>query len=613
MYKPIVNKPLNIGDRFNVAFPDGIPLNSNVDKSKTALGITYAEMMAPRNSILALSSVPIIEDKYNSKDYAHIQPFKIIKGVTSGMIANELLREDGYKYKKLLVTPESFPKIIEAAKSIRKLKWLYNDFFLFLDESHCYAVEAFREDILNPFKFIEHFKNVSMGSATPFPYSHPRFNRLENYKITYKEKFGVVTLINNEHPQSVMMHFIKNPDMFPGRVHVFFASVTATAKLINTSGITEVMVACNCDKKNMVNLGEAIKYYVEQPSEKDFKKFNFYTSRYNEGWDLIDDSTATMIFLTDKAIPHTLGGIQFKGFQCVGRLRSKPDNKPNKIYHITNNLELGDMKSIEEIQKIRLYNANAHIRQFNEHKIACKNDGQVDLELLLPVIKNYTDLNNGKAYLNLDKLDQQSCAQYCRETYNNAETIKSAWEKCNYDVEEIKFSIPVIVHERKSSATINKEIVDHIKELRINPSAYIFDNAANLLKHYRQDYNILIDAIELLGIEKIEQLKYSNNDMKAQLIEQSNKNVDAQLRLLIGNTFDLNGEYTNKEIKVKLQGLYDQLNIRKPDGSRKIAKASDLNNFNMFELDEGKVKDEKGKWQHGLKVLRINYTIANAA
>jgi hypothetical protein len=272
MYNQTIYKPLKIGDRFSVAFPAGIPANSIIDKSKTALGITFTEMMEKRHSILVCPNKPIIEDKCTSKQYLHIAPFKIIEGITTEMIAAELLRTEGYNYKKLLVTPESFPKIIAAAASIGKLQWLYDEFFCFLDESHYYSVDAFREDILDPFKYIDRFKSVALGSAMPFPYSHPRFKRFQPYKITYAEEFGTVTLINDPNPQAVMMYFLKNPSIFRGRVHIFFASVTATGNPITTSGATDVMVACRFDEKNITNLGQAKQYFIEHPTEKDFKK-----------------------------------------------------------------------------------------------------------------------------------------------------------------------------------------------------------------------------------------------------------------------------------------------------------------------------------------------------
>lgn len=613
MYKQIIDKPLKLGDKFNVAFPDGIPSKCDVDKSKTALGITYSEMKAERHSILALPSVAIIEDKCSSPDYAYIKPFKIIEDITSEMIAEELLREDGYKYKKLLVTPESFPKIIDAAKSIGRLQWLFDNFFCFLDESHCYATDAFRDDILKPFEYIHRFESVAMGSATPFPYSHPRFRKFQKYKIKFKEKFGVITLINDENPQAVMMHFLKNPDMFPGRVHIYFNSVTGTGNLINTSRVTDVMVSCRFEDENIVNLGEAQKYFIEYSTEKDFKKFNFYSSRYNEGWDLKDNSSATMILLTDTSIPHSMVGIQYKGFQAVGRLRTETDNKPHKIYHITNNLGLEGMSTLANIQKTRLYNANAHINQYNEHKAKCNQDGELDLELLKPVIQKFADFDNDMAYLNEDKLDQISCAQYCREGYNSRATIRAAWELCNYDVEEIKYSLPSIKVGRRTSSDTNRNIVNHIQELKEHPEKYVFGAASSFMKICQNENYIVVDAIEILRVKRIKELEYSTKAMKTELIERSNKNVESQLRKMLENTFMLNCRYTNKYIKLKLQEFYDELGIKKADGSRKIATASQLNEFGMFGMNEGKAENDKGEKKPGWLIYRLNYTLSKAA
>jgi hypothetical protein len=373
------------------------------------------------------------------------------------------------------------------------------------------------------------------------------------------------------------------------------------------------MVACRYEEKNMANLGEAQKYFKEHPTNSDFKKFNFYSSRYNEGWDLEDNESATMILLTDTGILHSLVGIPYKGFQAVGRLRATPHNKPHKIYHITNNLGLEGMNTLERIQETRLYNAKSHIGQYNSHKDACKRDGQSDLELMRPIIESFAEFDNGKATLNHDKLDQISCAQYCREMYNNEQAIKKTWEQCNYNVEEISYSLPILKFAKKTSAEMNKEIITHILELQAHPEKYVYGAAQSLLKSYRAEYSVLIDAIEILGIKRIGQLEYNTKAMKAELIERSNGNAEGQLRIMLAKTFTLNEKYTNKDIKCKLQAFYDELSIRNSDGSRKIATASQLDKFGMFGLAECKVVNDEGKLKPGWQIWRINYVLSKAA
>lgn len=618
MIKETIYKNLEIGDRFNVAFPDGIPANSNIDKSKTASGITYSEMNAARHTIIVTPYVPIIEDKcdVNNEDYAHLTSLGVTGGITSQMVADYLSSNTGHKWKKILITPEGFKKVIDAAIIMKKPQWLYDEFFLFLDEAHCYAVDGFRDDILIPFNYIDYFKNWSMGTATPFPYTHPRFKKLDNYEVTYKEKFGEVTIVNEYNPKAVLNHFLRNPDIFPGNVFIYYNTVLGTGEAIINADITDenfVNVYCREEERNMINLGEAQKFFKNKPVKGDFKKFNFFTGRYYEGWDLHDDETATMVLVTDKTVAHSLIGIPYKGFQAVGRLRTKQFNKPNKIYHITNNFRKPGMKTIESIQSTQLYNAQLHIDQFNSHKAECKRDGVEDLEWLLPVIKPFAKFEHDQAVLNEDLLDRISCAAYCREMYNNIASISKMWESCNYDTIEKKFDLAPLVRVKTSQEDVNKQVIDHIEELKANPEQYVYEVASQTVKNYKIEFTLLIEAYEILGKREIERLGYNNEAMKAELINRSNQNAEAKLRLMLIDEFKLNERYTNKYIKDKLRRLYDLLGIKQPNGLPKTAFANQLGEFGLFKVNECKAIDEHGKTKPGFEIVKIYYSLKMAA
>ncbi|MBB6129872.1 DEAD/DEAH box helicase family protein, partial [Mucilaginibacter lappiensis] len=317
MFKETIYKTLALGDRFNVAFPDKRIPNGYIDKTKTRIGITYTCFHDDRDSISIIPSVPIIEDAL--LNYPYLKLFEVKKKVTPEMIAEYL--ESDVQYKRIVTTPESFGKIISAAISIGKLQRLYETFFLYLDEAHCYASEAFRDDILIPFDY-EHdyvykFENMAMGTATSFQFSDPRIKNLSRYKMIYKEKFGKITIVNNYNPQAVMHQMLTNPDLFPGNVHIFFNSVTMIGQVIKVADISNVNIYCRDDERNMANLQDTSVFFKDRPREGEFQKFNFYSCRYNEGWDLKDDSTATIILLTDVRVPNSLIGIPFKGYQAV--------------------------------------------------------------------------------------------------------------------------------------------------------------------------------------------------------------------------------------------------------------------------------------------------------
>ncbi|HWD90319.1 MAG TPA: hypothetical protein VG367_19460 [Mucilaginibacter sp.] len=605
MLKPIIYKDLALGDRFNLAFPDERIPNGFIDKTKTRLGITYTNFHDDRHTITAIPSTAIIDDALG--DYDYLKLFPVWEGVAVEDIEG-YLKSDA-KYKRLVSTPESFGKIIAAAASIGQLPWLYKNVFLYLDEVHCYATEAFRDGILTPFNYAWKFTNMAMGSATPFPFSDPRILNLQRYKVRYKDKFGKVTIVHDSNPKAVLHYMLTHPEQFPGNIHIFFNSVTEIGEAVRAARVTDVSIFCRDDERNMVNLEEAKAYFKLKPVEGEYKRFNFYSCRYNDGWDLKDDSTATLMLVTDVHIPHSLVGIPYKGYQAIGRLKMTP----HKIYHITNSFGKEGMKSFEAIQQKWLYNACKHIGYYNTHVAICKQDGIEDNGLLYNMIKPFSTFREDKAELHHMRVDQIICDEYCKEHYSNKETIERTWQSLNYSTEVEAFDLSPVIRLKKSQAEINKQVIERYEEYKTHPERYKYEVASASLKKYKTEFRLLFEAYGILGKPTMERLHYDDKAMKAALIERSNQNEEAKLRLSLVEEFKLNHRYTNKHIKEKLRQLYDQLGIRKPDGSTKTAFAEQLKEFGLFEVNPCKADDEHGKKKPGYEIVKVNYTLKMVA
>lgn len=606
---------LPLAARFKDAFPDTknhnglIPDNAIINKGKTGFGITYSEFRANRHSIIAVPQTPIIEDKVD--EHSDRNPLAVMQGVTIDSIA-QYLECKQVRYKKIAVTPESFWKIVEAAKSIGKEQWLYDEFFCFLDECHCYACDAFREDILTPFRYFWSFRNKALGSATPYPFSDPRFQTLTHYKIRFEEKFGVINIVHDKDPKAVLNYYLTHPELFPGKVFIFYNSVTSIGQAVRSSGIQDVNIYCRDDEKNLENLEEAHVHFQRTTKEGSFKKFNFFSCRYNEGWDLRDDPSATIILITDTSIPHSLVGIDYRGFQAVGRLRLELGEKPHKIIHITNTLENEDMIDRTTIELNVLDNAKSHIKYFNTFLPKNKKKGMKDILDLEDFIKPYSRFENGIAVIDHYKIDQLVYARASRLQYSSIENIENCWQNCNYETERTQFSFPKIQKVRKSQETINKEVIELFEEYKAHPEKYHFSEAQRQTAKLKEDYEILFQAYEMLGLEEIEKLNYNNKEMKAKLIEKSNTNKEAKLRLMVSEQITT-GKYTKKEIKSILQGIYDALEIKNPDGSRKVAKASELQDLGMFQIAEVKETTPKGTRINKIHIVASLYTRKVAA
>ncbi|MXV17721.1 hypothetical protein [Hufsiella ginkgonis] len=607
MTKPTIYIPMNLKDVFSHAFPEGVPVNAQVDKGRCGLGMTYREIREKRDTITVLTSVSIIDAKFEEhKDYSQL--LVVYEGTTWQMVQDYLKRED-VPYKKILCTPESFGKIIKAAFEMKKLSWLYKNFFLFLDEAHAYAADAFRKDILTPFSYFWNFDKKTIASATLFKFSDPRFNALQHYELTYKEKFGKISIVNFPDVKQVLNHFLTTPDMFPGNVHIFFNSVTESGNAIRNAKLTDVNIYCRDDERNMANLEEIKVHFKKAPKKGEYKKFNFYSQRYNEGWDLEDSREATIIIVSDIHIPHSLLSVPYKGFQAIGRLRKK---RPHRIYHITNTFNNHGMRTEEEIRAAWLYHASDYINHYNLFQIKRIQDRIAPLNHFKEMITGYAEFQGETASLDHMKLDQIICRDACKEHFNSHDSIMKTWQECNYDTENVSFDLPEIVRLNKSRAQIIKELVDLMEELQANEQDYLYGQASRTLAKYKEEFAIAFEAYSILGRRGMEQLQYNEKAMKEELITKSNGNAEAKLRIHLAEMFMLNRRYLKTEVKKILQDAYTKFSIRNKDGSTKKATASQLETFGMFLLKECKIKTD-GKSENGFLIEKILFQLRCAA
>jgi len=591
-------------------FPDGlIPNNSNIDKTRTGNGLTTAELLAERHSIIVNPQVNTIAAKKDFCINHGINVHAIYSG--EGKCLAEFLKTNQPK-KKIFVTPESFPLIITAAKKADVLQYLYDNFFCLLDESHCFASEKFREGILRPFKYFFNFKNKSMGSATPFPYTDPRILGLRNYKMIYGDPIGKIQIIHGNKPQEVLCEMIKNWD-FKGNVHIFFNTVTSCGNIIRASGITNFNIYCVPSERNEINLHELKNRIVDKPVECHYAKFNFYSCRYVEGWDMYDDENATMIFVTDISVKHSLMNIGIKGVQCVGRLRQV---KPLNIYHVTNNFNKSERlnKSISSIQFEIETEAQQHIAYFNKYTAVALKENRPIPDRLLDLIKPFAKLNDKTTAIYNHMLSNQMLyEEYTRFTFNNAKSIRESWQNAQFDVNEIKWDLDTIEVKDKSKNEINKEVYALILKYRSNPEKYSYGNSRKAFISLRGKYQILFQAVDILCHKMLHIIDFNDQLMKEELIKHSNANSIGSLKFRLTLMFKINLRYTRKYIKSKLQLLYDEFNISDKSGKRRIAKATDLKEYGLFDLKECKVNDDSGKRQLGYLIESKHFFLKQAS
>ena len=137
----------------------------------------------------------------------------------------------------------------------------------------------------------------------------------------------------------------------------------------------------------------------------------------------------------------------------------------------------------------------------------------------------------------------------------------------------------------KSSMSVKKKREIYVDILKGLPKPYS-EYDYNTITEIRKIDPLIVDAFEKLGVEKIEELKFSEKKMKEALIlasRKSNKTIQ-----MVKNSFKTGYKYSNETIVKELTRIYGELDIH-PD---KIIKGSMI--LDYFNASPTKVKGERG-------------------
>lgn len=602
-----------IGEAFNQ-----IPTNAFVDKGRCGIGGTTREVdNKTRNTIFVCPSNAVITDKTVNEDGDSPEEiarknsiFPVRKGVTVEHIL-AYLQTDGVK--KIMTTPDSFYKIIEASKKLpdgKGLEYLYDNFFLLIDEGHTIITENYRPAITAPLKCFWNFKDKSVMSATPYMFSNPRFKELEYHKIRFgTEKLGEVTLVETDKINATLNFVLLSAEKTDNQLHIFFNSVKEIGEAVRYANIKECSIFCSDKSENLVKLGESARFFKGKPCEKTYSKINLYTTCYFEGWDLNVDN-ATLILVTDVNKKHTKVGVSNKGVQSLGRIR-----KPNaKLLHITNHRNINRMKTQDQLNKEYKSRAERIIDNYNQEVDFLKLNDEVPLKEQTELVELFAsiDILTKHATFDYERFDQIVNEQICNEQFNHINFIKTSWEDASYSVAYKKHNpdnvkLQEAKQKRMSKASRFKQICKLINSLKEDKDQFLFNISDTALKKMQEKYPNEFKAYELLGYEELERLKFNEKKVRHSVINISNLNAEAKLLKLLGIHFNVYQSYTKARIKDKLQELYDSLNIER------VATAEQLGEAGRFDLKPCKIKNPDNTLSNGFQILRSHFDLKVAA
>lgn len=535
------------------------PIESNINLAKKfpGIGATYLEIHSPRPSILIEPNVPVIQGKCAKSD-KDFKVFGVYEGVTMDKIINYL--QEPYKYHKLMTTPESFPKIKQAANNAGID--LYSHFFCLMDESHLLVKDVdYRDNIILPMNDFFLFKEKALVSATPIAFSDPRFKEQGFRTVTIDADYDYkqdITLVHTNNTLQSIRDYLEQHNDSP--ICFFINLVDYSHSLIKELGIQNES-SIFCAPKSVQKLKNELGFnnaYDEWKSDR-MRKFNFYTSRFYNAFDLEVDYTPHVVMLTDiNASPYTMLDIHTDCVQIAGRFRNGLSTLTH-IYTTDNNLPVMTTEEIRVHQIAQEYAYNTIRTLYNSAASETERNAFGESMRSLPF--NRMLYPDGKK--NYFAIDNDTNDKLITGSYHDSDRIISLYYACymfrpsctGYIYQFKEFDQLLLQGSKMTVKEKRKKMVAMLSELKEPLSEFDWD----FINEIRKVDSLLIEAYELLGLDSIIEMNYSPKRMnEAIILKRMQGNTTVKL---IKNSFKIGYKYKCSQIVSELTRIFEMLNI----------------------------------------------------
>lgn len=548
-----------------------IPTNTILNKTLTGLGATHSELHSNRNSIIIEPNVPVILGKLNENEnleavYERCTPYNIEK----------YLKMD-IPYKKIMTTPESFPKIRKAAQKLNIN--IYKEYFCLFDECEKLTQDVdYRRKISQPIYDFFQFEQKAFVSATPLEMSHPEFERQGFQQIlivpNYDYKKDLELIVTNSYYKRLRIVLDNLKDS--KHICIFFNVTDGIADLIDNLGVADYKVFCSqqsvkkLKKRGIVNAYSQIDYPLA--------KYNFFTCRFYSALDIrIGKYKPDILMLTDlRTAQWTMIDPFTEAIQIQGRFRKRgnDDVTYNSLTHITTIDPNIHVRSDEEIRN--------RIEQFITNYNLLKEQQETDefkQKAILEDVKNlkYQDLIDERGEINPFSIDNLYNEERVRAYYQSADRLYQAYLATGFfnvtynnviecvgddDMEKLN-NTKAAIEQRKQLLYLIVRMDEWLKNGKIT-----FEEKEQLLNLFRQqpECDYILTAYNKIGKDAIVSAEY-----KKTLIDRKVKEYDkAQAQILrfspkvlnvIKAEFPLGIYLPKEEIKQRLEIIYQENGI----------------------------------------------------
>lgn len=530
--------------------------NINLAKKFPGIGATYLEIHSHRPSILIEPNVPVIQGKCAKSD-DDFKLFGVYEGVSIDAITRYLQKPN--PYHKLMTTPESFQKVKQAVNNVGID--LYSHFFCLMDESHLLVKDVdYRENIVLPMNDFFLFKQKALVSATPIALSDPRFKAQGFRTVTIDADYDYrqeITVIHSNNSLQSIREYLKEHDT---PVCFFINLVDYSHSLIKELGI-ENESSIFCAPKSALKLKHELNFhnaYDEWRADR-MRSFNFFTSRFYNAFDLELDYSPHVVMLTDiKASAYTMLDIHTDCVQIAGRFRNGLDSLTH-IYTTDHSLPTLSREEIRINQFAHEHAYNTIRTLYNSASSEAEKNAFGEAMRSLPFNKMlYPD---GKK--NYFAIDNDTNDRLMDSSYHDSERIEALYYSCNmFQPSCLEYNYPLKIFNRLqlegSKMTVRekrKKMVACLSEITEPLSEFDMD----YINEMRKVDSLLIEAYELLGLDAIKEMNYSQKRMnEAVILKQVKGNKTIKL---VKNSFKVGNKYKCSEIVSELTRIFELLNI----------------------------------------------------
>ena len=528
-----------------------IPSNCILSKRIPGCGATTLELDTNRSSIIVVPNVPVIVSKCNKYDNL----LGVYEGVNQSQII-EYLREN--RIRKIMTTPESFSKVKSACEKCNIN--IYSDFFLLMDECHQLIKDVdYRIDIVMPMNDFFRFNNKALVSATPIGFSDPRFeeNHFEIIEITADYDYRQdITVTHTYNIAKAVGQYLESHNE---TVCFFVNSVVEIYSIMNQFSLLEDS-AVYCAPKSRSKLKNEYGFtnaHTEWSAET-MKKYNFFTGRFYTAFDLELRYKPDLVMITDPFnAEYTMLDIDTDCIQICGRFRNGI-NSATHIYRVNPEIIAKSREQIEwEISAHEFaYTTIQTLYNSADNKESRFAFGAV-LETLPFRKYQYPDFTKNWFAIDNDINEVLVQNQYqsnisITEWYKDCHFFNPTFTKCEYNENDEKLKI---IKKCRSVKDKRRKMVQLLSEREEPQSEYALD----FINDMRKIDPFIVDAYEVLGKERIEELKYNQKKMNEEMILSQRKGN--KVVLLIKNTFKIGNKYTNEKITEELTRIFDLMHI----------------------------------------------------